>query len=290
MKLNAAMTAHKPTLTVAMEQNFPASQRIFVDELAPKLFSGSNRFWINITKYSFMRNLIVSMSEKAMTGGWSFFLIRKRFIQERLLEKFKNKEVDQILNLGAGLDTVLYRFKEFSKTSCFEADQSVNVENKKVMIEKVMGSIPSHITQLSVDLEHDNAETILSGSGYDESKKTFLILEATSQYLSSDAIDRLFTFYKKAKSGSHLAFTYVPRDFLEGTELYGQKMMYKMTVENGLWKFGLDPKEVKQFLNKYDYDLISDHTYGSLHDEYVKPTGRKLGDLEIERIVFALKR
>ncbi len=290
MKLNSAMTGHKPTLTVAMEQNFPASQRIFVDELAPKLFSDSNRFWINITKYSFIRNLIVNMSEKAMRGGWSFFLIRKRFIQERLLEKFRNKEVDQILNLGAGLDTVLYRFKEFSKTPCFEADQSVSMENKKARIERVMGAIPSHITQLSIDLEQDNVEAILSAAGYDESKKTFLILEATSQYLNSDAIDRLFKFYKKAKSGSYLAFTYIPKDFLEGTQLYGQKFMYKMTVENGLWKFGLNPKEVEHFLNKYDYDLISDHTYESLHDEYVKPTGRKLGDLEIERIVFAVKR
>ena len=44
MGLNSAMTASKPTLTVAMEQNFDLDKRIFVDELAPKLFTGGNNF------------------------------------------------------------------------------------------------------------------------------------------------------------------------------------------------------------------------------------------------------
>ena len=225
-----------------------------------------------------------------MSGGWSFFLIRKRFFQERLLEKFRKNEVDQVLNLGAGLDTVLYRFKEFSKVSCFEVDQAVNINYKKDILGKILGGIPSYMALLSADFEKDDFESILLQSNYDLSKKTFFILEAVSQYLSPNAADKLFSFYKKAKSGSYLSFTYVPKDFIDGSNIYGQKMMYKMTVKNGMWKFGLDPKEVSKFLDRYDYDLVEDLSYKDLHQAYVGPTGRKLGDLEIERLVFAVKR
>ena len=60
----AAKTGKGPMLIVAVEQNFPQEERIINDTLAPKLFSGIDLLWIQLTKISVFRNWIVSLTEK----------------------------------------------------------------------------------------------------------------------------------------------------------------------------------------------------------------------------------
>ena len=72
MKINkinteaALKTGDQPTLTVAIEQSFPKSERVINDELAPLLFTGMNRFWIWLSKWAFIRNGFVNLTEKLM--------------------------------------------------------------------------------------------------------------------------------------------------------------------------------------------------------------------------------
>ena len=60
-------------------------------------------------------------------------------------------------------------------------------------------------------------------------------------------------------------------------------------MKGNIWHFGFDPKEIAPELNKYGWNLIEDLGYEELNNRYVKPTGRKLGVMEVERVVFAEK-
>jgi O-methyltransferase involved in polyketide biosynthesis len=46
-------------------------------------------------------------------------------------------------------------------------------------------------------------------------------LEAVTQYLTESGIKSTFDFLSDAASESHLVFTYIRKDFLDGQQMYG---------------------------------------------------------------------
>jgi len=287
---SAAKTGKGPTLIVAVEQNFPQEERIINDTLAPKLYSGADRFWIQLTKISVFRNLIVGLTEKLLPGGWSCFLVRKRYIDEHLLEAVGNREVEAVVNLGAGFDTRLYRFEALRNIPCWEVDQPINIAAKERVLKSALKTVPENVTLTGINFVEQEIGELLKQSGYQAGVKTFFVWEAVSQYLNDAAVKKVFDFFAKAPAGSQLVFTYVPRDFIDGTNLYNQEMIYKrMVLKDKIWQFGFDPTTLSEFLGRIGWKLVKDLGYNELCDRYVKPTGRNLDILQIERVVYAEK-
>ena len=285
----ASKTGDQPTLIVAIEQSFPEKQRIIKDDLAPLLFSGLNRFWIKLSKVAFIRNGFVYMTEKLTKGAWSCFLVRKRYIDKKLIETIEKQNIKSIVNLGAGFDTRLFRLPEVQNINSWEVDQPENIKAKRSAIEKALGSFPSHVQQVTINFIEQDITSRLKENGYQTEEKTFFIWEAVSQYVDKSSIQKMFEFFSNAPTGSYLAFTYVLKDFIEGKNLYGQELLYKKTVKDNLWHSGFYPKEIASELKEYGWNLIEDLGYEELNNRYVKPSGRKLGVMELERVVFAEK-
>jgi methyltransferase (TIGR00027 family) len=286
----AAKTGNQPTLVVAIEQNFPQEERIINDTLAPKLYSGADRFWIQLTKISVFRNLIVGLTEKLLPGGWSCFLVRKRYIDEHLLEAVGNREVEAVVNLGAGFDTRLYRFEALRNIPCWEVDQPINITAKERVLKSALKTVPENVTLTGINFVEQEIGELLKQSGYQAGAKTFFVWEAVSQYLNDAAVKKVFDFFAKAPAGSQLVFTYIPRDFIDGTNLYNQEKFYKRVVlKDKIWQFGFDPTTLGELLGRIGWKLVKDLGYTELSDRYVKPTGRNLGVLQIERVVYAEK-
>ena len=286
----AAKTGNQPTLIVAIEQNFPQEERIINDTLAPKLYSGADRFWIQLTKISVFRNWIVGLTEKLLPGGWSCFLVRKRYIDEHLLEAVGNREVEAVVNLGAGFDTRLYRFEALRNIPCWEVDQPINIAAKERVLKSALKTIPENVTLTGINFVEQEIGELLKQSGYQAGVKTFFVWEAVSQYLNDATVKKVFDFFAKALTGSQLVFTYIPRDFIDGTNLYNQEMFYKRVVlKDKIWQFGFDPTTLGELLGRIGWKLVKDLGYAELGDRYVKPTGRNLGVLQIERVVYAEK-
>ena len=286
----AAKTGDQPTLTVAIEQNFPEEQRIIDDALAPELYAGANRFWIQITKIPVIRNWLVGLTERFLAGGWSCFLLRKRYIDEHLLRAVSKKEVEAVVNLGAGFDTRFYRFESLRDIPCWEVDQPITIDAKEEALSRAINPMPENVTLTRINFVGQNVAEQMQQSGYEEGVRTFFIWEAVSQYLDEAAVADVFNFFSKAPAGSQLAFTYVVKDFIEGANLFNQKMFYKRVVlKDKLWHFGFDPDELNAFLSNHGWKLIEDLGYAELDERFVKPTGRILSVMEFERIVYAEK-
>ncbi|AZQ63878.1 SAM-dependent methyltransferase [Flammeovirga pectinis] len=286
----AGKTGVKPTANVGFEQSFPIQQRIINDDLAPKLFSGMNGFWIKISKYASIRTFLVNLTEKLMPGGWSMFLVRKRYIDSKLIETIENYDIHNVVNLGAGMDTRLYRFPILQNKKCYEMDQTESVNSKRKAIVKALGVFPQYVQQVPINFIKESIDEKMKSNGYNPEEKTFFIWEAVSQYLDMPNLEKTFDFFSNSPKGSFLAFTYVLKDFVEGKNLFNQKVLYKLTVRNNLWISCFNPNEIKGFLEKYNWELIEDVSYRELDNWYVKPTGRKLGVCDVERVVFARKK
>lgn len=287
---DAARTGAGPTFIVAVEQYFSDGQRIIEDSLAIQILPSLYRLMVNMTRIAFLRNWIVKATEKQITGGWSAFLVRKRYIDDRLVEAVVENSVQVVVNLGAGYDTRLYRLPALQNTPAWEVDQAVNIDAKRKRLQKILGAVPDQVKLVSMNFIEQTIDDVLNENGYSGKDKTFFIWEAVSQYLTEVAVRKTFDFFAKAPSGSRLAFTYVLKDFVEGENLYGQEKFYKrMVTKNKIWHFGFDPDHLADFLSEYGWRLIEDLSYEELGNRYVKPTGRELTFMQIERMVYAEK-
>lgn len=283
----AAKTGLIPTVLVAIEQNYPKNERIISDHLAYSILPFGIRVFVWFMQFSVMRNWMVQAIEKRSSGVWAGLLCRKRYIDEKLFDL--DHDIEAIVNLGAGFDTRIYRMPATSQIPVWEVDQNENISQKHSCFEKQFGQIPSHIQLLSIDFDKEDLSSVLSSNGYSSDQKTFFIWEAVSQFLTGSGIQATLTFLSKAAQGSRLVFTYILRDFLDGENLYGQEKSYEQFVEKGIWLFGLHPKEVSRFLESYGWRVLEHHSYDTLAEKYVVPTGRKLAVLPIERMVLAEK-
>jgi len=62
-----------------------------------------------------------------------------------------------------------------------------------------------------------------------------------------------------------------------------------VVLKDKIWQFGFDPTTLGELLGRIGWKLVKDLGYTELSDRYVKPTGRNLGVLQIERVVYAEK-
>jgi methyltransferase (TIGR00027 family) len=192
--------------------------------------------------------------------------------------------------LGAGFDTRLYRLSALRDLPAWEVDQPTNIEAKKAGLHKALGQIPSNISLVPINFMEEDIGALLAVQGYAINSKTFFIWEAVSQYLTETAVRQTFKFLAQARAGSQVAFTYILKDFIEGKELYGLENSYEQLVaKNQIWHFGFAPEEVPDFLQQYGWRMVEDLGYDELGERYLKPTGRDLPSMAIERIVYAEK-
>jgi methyltransferase (TIGR00027 family) len=171
----------------------------------------------------------------------------------------------------------------------WEADQPENIEPKRIRLRQLFGAVPQHVTLVAIDFDREDLGAALAAQGCPVNVPTFFIWEAVSQYLTEPAVHATFGLFAKAAKGSRLAFTYVRKDFLARQNLHGQEDLYKRYVEKGVWLFGMDPAHVAEFLSSYGWRLVEDLEFAELSERYVKPTGRKLLTMPVERVVYAEK-
>lgn len=288
MTKEAGNTGMGPTVTVAIEQYFPENTRIIEDNLAYSFLPLGMRVFVWLMRFTSTRNWMISGVEKNAPGIWGGVICRKRYIDEKLIEAVD--EVNAIVNLGAGFDTRVYRLPILAKTPAWEVDQIENIKSKQSQLLKQFGQIPAHIKLVPIDFDHDELGTVLASHGYSVDQRTFFIWEAVTQYLTKNGIRTTLDYLAKSARGSRLAFTYIRKDFLDGKEMYGQENLYRQYVaKNRIWLFGLNPKEVPNFLEPYGWRIIEHLGYDELAQKYVEPTGRKLPSMSIERMVYAEK-
>jgi methyltransferase (TIGR00027 family) len=290
MAKNAAKTGPAPTVIVALEQHFPDGARIINDELAYRILPFTARAGVWLIPRLMSLDNIVRLMEKRAPGIWSGFLCRKRFINDKIAEAMGD-QTEVMVNLGAGFDTRAYRLPALSGVPVWEVDQSDNIKAKRLRLTKVLGEIPSNVTLVEIDFDHEILRDALMQHGYFVDMKTFFVWEAVTQYLPESSIRTTFDFFAEAPSGSRLAFTYVCKDFIDGESTHGHEILYeKMVLKDKSWLFGMDPSEVAGFLSGYGWHVLEHLGYEELAERYVKSTNRELLATSLERIVYAEKR
>ena len=140
----ASGTALGPMLAVAAEQYIPQAQRLLHDELAYQFLPTPYKILASLFRWPPVRKFMSSIAEKRGRGVWGGVLCRKRYIDDKLAEALQDG-IQAVVNLGAGLDTRLYRIPAVSALPVFEVDLPENIAYKKRKLQQVFGKAPAHV-------------------------------------------------------------------------------------------------------------------------------------------------
>ena len=284
----AAQTAFGPMVLAAVEQNEPPDRRLVDDDLAVLFLPAPLRWLVGATRWGPARRLMIRGSEFTGPGLWVNMACRKRFIDDKLKEALD--DIDAVVILGAGLDTRAYRLTRQVRIPVFEVDLPVNIAMKAKTVRRVLGQPPLSVRLVALDFEQDDLLTALAEHGYRTDYRAFFVCEGVTQYLTEGGVRRTLEGLRAAAPGSRLVFTYVHRDFIDGSNRYGTRTLYRNTRQrHQLWQFGLQPDEVAGFIADYGWRLVEQAGPDEFVQRYVEPTGRKLPASQLEWSAYAEK-
>jgi methyltransferase (TIGR00027 family) len=282
----AAQTAIGPMIVCAVDQ-FDENPLIR-DEFAGRIVPAGARVFVALARWRPIQRAIERLAEKWVPGIWAGMLCRKRYVDDKVLDAVNNG-VSTVVILGAGLDTRAYRLP-IPDVRVYEVDQPINLDLKRARLTALFGAVPAHVTQVPIDFQTEDLASALAAAGYQSDRPTVFVWEGVTPYLTETAIDTTCRFLSTAVTGSRLVFTYFRQDFVAGKEFYGAEAAYRdYVVKRGLWRFGLAPEAVGEFLARYGW-RVTDHVGPKEYAErYVEPHGRVQPVSEIERVVYAEK-
>ena len=278
MKNKSGNTAFGAAAFRLIEQYESDDKRLFNDPVIYHLTNSILRF---ILKSKFMRSYYVHLSDKMIPGIVGAQICRTKFIDEKTLQVLKN--VQQILILGAGLDTRALRIEGIEHKIIYEIDLPDVQEYKKQKLIKYYRKLPAMVNYIPVDFNKIKTETALNNTSFDYNKRTLVIFEAVIQYLNKDAVDEVFKFISRLSNNSYLLFTYVLRDVIERKNETAKKLMDWSDKHNCPFLFGINQSEITSFLNNYNLETIEDVGFEYYQDKYLKPLDRNVITLDGER-------
>lgn len=145
-------------------------------------------------------------------GVSTFVLARHRFIDEALLSAVRRGSIEQVVLLGAGYDTRVYRFTEaLTRTKVFEVDHPATARRKQAVLEAQVDLLPDpgNVTRTSMDFRTDDLREKLRAKDFDPTRPTFFVWEGVSMYLTRAQVkETLSTLRSLAATGSQLALDF----------------------------------------------------------------------------------
>ncbi|MCL4560568.1 MAG: SAM-dependent methyltransferase [Chloroflexi bacterium] len=268
-----------------IEQYQPEKIRLFDDPIAKELVGGTIRVLMQV---SGMRNYTLKQTDGILPGIYGVQICRTRYIDD-VVETSMSQGIDQVVILGAGLDTRPYRLPGIERVKAFEVDLPSVQETKKKKVEKYLGRLPQQVTYIPLDFDKQTLETAFAGTDFDPSSPAVFVWEGVTQYLSEDSVCQTLAFIGRSAPKSVLVFTYVLKSIVERrSNIPGAEKMLDTVAKNGApWIFGLEPSEMQNFLAPFHLALVEDVGNADYQGRYLQPIGRNLVVAEIERIVQA---
>jgi len=268
---------------------YPKEKRLFEDPYSEKLLTPFYKFFIFLMRSPKIFDFLMKWREKSTPGVMGWLFCRFRYIDDVLKDSIAKKGLESVVNLGAGYDCRAYYIPGIERVRYFEVDYPTVIEKKKAKMKKILGKLPDHVIYVPVDFEKQSLDTELKKAGYNLTSKTLFISEGVTQYISKEANDNTMKYVAQAAPGSNIVFTYILKSFIEGKNIHKDiKTMYKLVVKRyKLWIYGLDPKDISDYLSKYNLSLVEDIGSREMKERYMKKVNLGLDVFEMERIALA---
>lgn len=223
----------------------------------------------------------------ASLGLVDHLALRTRAIDSTLLAAIEHG-IDQVVILGAGLDTRAHRLEVLHDAHVFEIDHP-NSQRQKRAHAATVPVLAAALTYVPVDFSRDSLGSALAKHGHDGSRPTFWIWEGVVPYLDASAVtETLRTLHEHSARYSELALTYVPST-LGALKYAGPAIALGMRAIGEPLRFVVNRDEMARLLTQTAFHLVSDTDTRDWRDQH--GTRSTVGlDVAYERLALARPR
>lgn len=180
----------------------------------------------------------------------------RTFAIDRALRAGLERGIDQVVILGAGLDSRAHRIDELSGKTTFEVDHPSTQAFKRERT-AALGSNRS-VVYVPVDFERDTLSEALGAAGHRRDRATIWIWEGVTMYLEAAAtIATIEEIAKTSAPESLLAMTYIVPDLgLVGALRHPAGIAFRILGEEIRGAFA--PSELEATLRERSFEIESD--------------------------------
>lgn len=264
-----------------VEQQQPVEVRQFDDPVVARLV---DPLLLAMAQPGPMQEQVLSSLGPGTFGGQ---VMRTRYIDD-VVTAAVTRGVDQVVILGAGLDTRAYRLAQLAAATVTEVDLPA-IQALKIKRLRGVPVLARRLVHLPLDLSNQQLGEALTGSGFDATAPAVFVWEGVTQYLTGAAVNATLDAIGRATAGSELLVTYVLRGVVEGTDAQEWAApVRRLLGASEPWVFGLDPSEVPSLLRDHGLTLVEDVGEPDYRHRYLDPVGRRLEVSRGERVAHAV--
>ncbi|HWQ33047.1 MAG TPA: class I SAM-dependent methyltransferase [Blastocatellia bacterium] len=266
MKNEYSRTAEAVAFARAVEQAYPAAQRILTDPYAAeflrhpyyRLASASRLLsWGALNFLAFWA-----------PGGQEYLMLRARFVDD-LAIRLAGEGLRQIVLLGAGLDSMALRIgPALRQVTVYEVDHPATQALKREGYERI--GVPDNLRFVAVDFEKDEPGARLRAAGFDPAQRSLIVWLGVTYYLTEQAMARALRQIAEFGAGTCLVFDYILKEVVDGTSrnLDALDKARRVAWLGEPWIFGLEPERVGEYLAQFGFTLLEDYEFARLHQRY----------------------
>ena len=117
----------------------------------------------------------------------AFMAVRARFAEEQIAQA-RAAGVQQVVILGAGLDTYAYRSPAVPAVTIWEVDHPATQAWKRELLATARSEPPAHLKFVAADLAREPLDGVLAAAGFEKNAGTVFSWLGVTQYLSADDV------------------------------------------------------------------------------------------------------
>ncbi len=203
-----------------------------------------------------------------LRGLRAFVAVRSRFAEDELARAVA-RGVRQYVVLGAGLDTFAYR-NPHADLRVFEVDHPATQEWKRGRLSAAEIPIPSTLTYVPVDFEHQKFAEELARAGFARQQPAFFAWLGVVPYLNRETVFATLATIAAMSPGNSVVFDYgIPRESLGFFERMAHDALSRRVALAGEeFRSFFDPAELTQELERIGFRDIEDLGAAEIDSRY----------------------
>ncbi|MCX5904210.1 MAG: SAM-dependent methyltransferase [Proteobacteria bacterium] len=237
------------------------------------------------------------IKHKIPPGMYQYMLARTAYF-DAVFKDALNRNVPQIVLLGAGYDTRAYRFADLIRdTKIFELDAPPTQNSKRSRLFKSHITIPDNAVFIPIDFDAESLQDALGKAGYDEHKNTLFLMEGVSYYIEPESVDATLKFVSSnLKAESTIVFDYIlPVPIEKLDDYYGARALHEHHLKNHpneKGKFFIEEEAVAAYLEQRGLRVVEHLDSSGMENRYlINKDGLSIGQVTgWFRIVLAASR